>query len=106
MAETIYSTKDINRAIRAQIKKGAATRIEGLTNQDSIAVGLEKDAKITIIGKAGDFFGALNNGTTLLLRGSSGRFLGDTMTSGKIVCEGEARSRSSSKLPFSHSNIS
>lgn len=90
MAETIYTTRDINRAIRAQMKKGAATRIEGLTGQDNIAVGLEGDVKITIIGEAGDFFGALNCGTTLLLKGNSGRFLGDTMSSGKIVVEGKA----------------
>lgn len=90
MAETIYTTRDINRAIRAQMKKGAATRIEGLTGQDNIAVGLESDVKITIIGEAGDFFGALNNGTTLLLKGDSGRYLGDTMASGIIVVEGKA----------------
>jgi glutamate synthase domain-containing protein 3 len=89
MAETIYATRDINKAIRAQIKKGAATRIEGLTGQDSIAVGLKGDAKITIIGESGDFFGALNEGTTLLLKGNSGRYLGDTLITGKIVVEGD-----------------
>jgi glutamate synthase domain-containing protein 3 len=89
MAETIYSTKDINRAIRAQIKKGATTRIEGLTGQDNIAVGLKSEAKITIVGEAGDFFGALNDGTTLLLRGGSGRYLGDSLLSGKIIVEGD-----------------
>jgi glutamate synthase domain-containing protein 3 len=89
MAETIYATRDINKAIRAQIKKGAATRIEGLTGQDSISVGLKGDAKITIIGESGDFFGALNEGATLLLKGNSGRYLGDTLISGKIVVEGD-----------------
>lgn len=88
MAETIYATKDINEAIRAQMKKGATTRIEGLTGQDNIAVGLRSDSKITILGDSGDFFGALNNGATLLLKGNSGRFLGDTMLSGKIVVNG------------------
>ncbi len=91
MAETIYATKDINKAIRAQMKKGATTRIEGLTGQDNIAVGLSKDTKITIMGDAGDFFGGLNDGTTLLLKGSSGRFLGDTMVSGKIVVNGDVK---------------
>jgi glutamate synthase domain-containing protein 3 len=90
MADTIYATKDINSAIRAQIKKGAATRIEGLTDQDSIAVGLSSETKITIIGNAGDFFGALNDGPTLLLNGNAGRFCGDTMSSGDIVVEGSA----------------
>lgn len=89
MAESIFATKDINKAIRAQIKKGASTRIEGLSGQDSIAVGLSGDVKITIIGNAGDFFGALNNGPTLLLKGDSGRFLGDSMASGKIVVTGD-----------------
>lgn len=88
MAETIYATKDINEAIRAQMKKDATTRIEGLTGQDNIAVGLRSDSKITIMGDSGDFFGSLNNGATLLLKGNSGRFLGDTMLSGKIVVNG------------------
>jgi glutamate synthase domain-containing protein 3 len=90
MAETIYATKDINSAIRAQIKKGAATRIEGLSAQDNIAVGLKGSTKITIIGEAGDFFGALNSGPTLLLKGTAGRFCGDTMSDGDIVVEGTA----------------
>jgi glutamate synthase domain-containing protein 3 len=88
MAETIYATKDINSAIRSQIKKGAATRIEGLSGQDNIAVGLQGDTKITIIGEAGDFFGALNSGPILLLKGTAGRFCGDTMTDGNILVEG------------------
>jgi glutamate synthase domain-containing protein 3 len=90
MAETIYATRDINTAIRAQIKKGAATRIEGLSGQDNIAVGLETETKITIIGNAGDFFGALNAGPSLLLKGNSGRFLGDTMKEGSIIADGTA----------------
>ncbi|MEE9150476.1 MAG: hypothetical protein V3U20_01415 [Thermoplasmata archaeon] len=91
MAETIYTTKDINLAIREQVKKGAATKIEGLTGQDNIAVGLSTDSKITILGAAGDFFGALTDGTTLLLIGNSGRFLGDTMLKGKIVVNGDVK---------------
>jgi glutamate synthase domain-containing protein 3 len=91
MAETIYQSRDINSAIRAQTKKGAATRIEGLSGQDSIAVGLTGDTKITIIGDAGDFFGALNGGPTLLLKGNMGRYCGDTMSSGDILVEGSAK---------------
>jgi glutamate synthase domain-containing protein 3 len=90
MAETIYATRDINSAIRAQIKKGAATRIEGLSGQDNIAVGLTGDTKITIIGDAGDFFGALNGGPTLILKGNAGRFCGDTMSAGNMVVEGSS----------------
>ncbi len=89
MAEEIYASKDINKAIRAQIKKGATTRIEGLSGQHNIAVALSKDTKVTIVGDAGDFFGALNDGTTLFVKGNSGRFLGDTMLSGKIVINGD-----------------
>jgi glutamate synthase domain-containing protein 3 len=91
MAETIYASKDINSAIRTQSKKGAATRIEGLSGQDSIAVGLSGETRITIIGEAGDFFGALNNGPTLLLKGNAGRFCGDTMSGGDILVEGSAK---------------
>ncbi len=89
MAEAIYTTKDINKAIRAQIKKGKTTKIEGLTGQNNIAIGLINDAKVTIVGDAGDFFGAMNDGTTLIIKGKSGRFLGDTMMSGTIVVDGK-----------------
>lgn len=90
MAEPLYATKDINKAIREQTKKGATTRIQGLQGQNSIAVGLAKDAKVTMEGSAGDFFGALNAGVTLLIKGEAGRFLGDSMTSGRIIVEGKA----------------
>lgn len=90
MAEPLYATKDINKAIRAQIKKGATTRIEGLQGQHNIAVGLTKDTKVTMVGTAGDFFGALNSGVTLLIKGEAGRFLGDSMTAGKIIVDGKA----------------
>ncbi|UCF07816.1 MAG: tributyrin esterase [Thermoplasmata archaeon] len=92
MAEPLYATQDINKAIRAQIKKGSTTKIEGLEGQHSIAVGLSMDAKVAIVGAAGDFFGALNNGTTLLITGNAGRYLGDTMKSGKIVVDGDVDS--------------
>lgn len=90
MAEPLYATRDINKAIRAQIKKGATTRIEGLQGQHNIAVGLTKEAKVTMVGSAGDFFGALNGGITLLIKGEAGRFLGDSMTSGKVIVDGKA----------------
>ncbi len=88
---TIYSTKDINSAIRSRIKKGKNTRIEGVSGQDSIAVGFSSDLKMDIKGEVGDFFGALNNGMNLEVTGNAGRFLGDTMFSGMIVLNGNAK---------------
>lgn len=85
---TIFSTKDINSAIKNRIKKGKNTRIEGLSGQDSIAVGLTSDIKMDIKGGVGDFFGAMNNGMNLEVKGNAGRFLGDTMFSGMIILNG------------------
>ena len=48
---------------------------------------LVPDAKVTMVGSAGDFFGALNGGVTLFIQGEAGRFLGDSMSSGKIIAE-------------------
>lgn len=85
----IFTTRDINKALKTQILKGKAVRIGGLRGQDSIAVGITERSKVTVEGIAGDFFGALNSNARIILKGNAGRFLGDTMSGGEILVEGE-----------------
>lgn len=90
--EKLQTTKEINKALKEHLKNHNAVRLgvgdSLLAGQHSIAVGFEK-GKITVEGDAGDFFGALNNGANLILRGSGKNFLGDTMIKGDILVEGD-----------------
>jgi formylmethanofuran dehydrogenase subunit C len=85
------TTKEINKALRsyaASNKKSIS--IDRIKNNHHIAVGLDKPVKVTIEkGPAGDFFGALNAGATLILNGNSGRFVGSTMSAGEIRVNGD-----------------
>jgi glutamate synthase domain-containing protein 2/glutamate synthase domain-containing protein 3 len=91
MAEKVVTTRDINIAIKDQLEKSKKVKISGLSGQDSIAVGLEKEIDISVKGTAGDFFGALNKGTIITLTGNARRFLGDTIHSGGIIVNGNVR---------------
>lgn len=90
--EKLSTTKDINKALKEYLKNHRAVTIGGhdspLAGQHSIAVGIYH-GKVTVEGRAGDFFGALNNGATIILKGNAERFLGDTMIKGDIIVEGD-----------------
>lgn len=88
MAAPIYATRDINRVLANSVNKNRNARIEGLAGQDSVAVGMRGDVRINIVGNAGDFLGALNDGLTLIVQGDCGRFLGDNMLGGRIIVHG------------------
>ncbi len=93
MAGRMISTRDINRAIRGQIKRNKPVRILDLGGQDSIAVGIRSEAKIFVEGYAGDYFAAMNDGGIITLKPeqggkTAGRYVGDTMFSGGIVVQG------------------
>ncbi len=91
MAEKVVTTRDINIAIKQQIAKSKKVKISGLSGQDSIAVGLEKEIDINVKGNAGDFFGALNKRAIITLEGNARRFLGDTISGGGIIVNGNVR---------------
>jgi len=81
------SSREINQQINQEIRKNGVVKVKS-HGQDSIAVGVDKKAKITVDGSAGDFFGALVNGASLTLNGNAGRFAGDVMRNGKITING------------------
>jgi glutamate synthase domain-containing protein 3 len=86
----ITTTREINKALKQQLRDFKTVRIEGILHQHCIAVGIEKDAKIIVNGNAGDLFASLNNGAKIVLNGNAGRFTGDSMTEGEIVINGNA----------------
>lgn len=88
MAAPIFASSDINKALKQSVHKKKNTRIEGLAGQDCVAVGLEGNVRINVVGEAGDFFGALNDGVTLIAQGNCGRFVGDNMISGRLIVHG------------------
>lgn len=96
LVERVVNTRDINTAIRNQLKKSRIVKIGdsekgGLSGQDSIAVGLNSEAEILVTGDAGDYFGAFNDLTIITLTGTAGRFLGDSMSGGGIIVKGRVR---------------
>ncbi len=84
------NTKDINDAIRRQSKRSKTVKITGLNGQNYVAVGLNIEKQLSFEGSAGDFFGALNDGAILNIKGKVRRFLGDTMLKGGIILQGNA----------------
>ena len=86
----ISTTKEINEALRKQMISAKSVKISGLDGQDNIAVGIDKDVKVFVEGKAGDFFGALNKNAEITLKGDADSFSGYMMSGGKIFIDGNA----------------
>jgi len=85
----IIKTRDINLAIKKKMVTSRTITISGLTGQDSVAVGINKDVELVVNGTAGDLFGALNGNSIITLNGNAGRFLGDSMCGGGIIVNGD-----------------
>lgn len=85
------TSKEINKAIRSYADANKkSVSIDRIKNNNHIAVGLDKPVKVTIErGPAGDYFGALNAGATLIMNGVAGRFVGSTMSAGEIRVNGD-----------------
>ena len=92
MEDKVSRTNEINKAILKQMEVSTKIKIggAGLTGQDNIAVGLQKEIELIVEGEAGDFFGALNSQAILNLNGNVNRFLGDCMSGGGIIVSGNA----------------
>jgi glutamate synthase domain-containing protein 3 len=85
------TSKEINRALRTLAKTRKSVNIDRIKNNDFIAVGMDKPVKIRIDkGPAGDFLGALNAGSNIVLNGKAGRFVATTMSSGEVLVNGDA----------------
>ncbi|MBA7516433.1 hypothetical protein ES705_08481 [subsurface metagenome] len=87
--KVIRNTRKLNEFLyqEVKIKKRKILTVD-IDKQDCVAVGLDEKVWITFNHDAGDLFGALNNGASLVLNGNAGRFAGDVMRSGKITIKG------------------
>ncbi len=65
----------------------ALRKTSGLSN---IAVGICKNARVTIGGDVGDLIGALNDGATIQVEGHAGKYVADGMTDGEVLINGDA----------------
>ncbi len=90
MAETAMTTADINKAISQRSTESRVIRIGGLTGQDAVAVGIDEDLELQVIGAAGDFFCALNAKAVITLEGNAGNYAGDNITGGGLIINGNA----------------
>jgi glutamate synthase domain-containing protein 2 len=73
------------------MKRSKTVKITGLSGQNYVAIGLNIKKQLIIDGQAGDFFGALNNGSIINLKGTARRFLGDTMADGGLIIQGNVQ---------------
>ena len=90
MAEKAITTTDINKAIKRQGEKSKMIKIGGLSGQDSVAVGIDRELELLVIGDAGDFFCALNDKAVITLEGNAGNYMGDNMSGGGVIIKGNA----------------
>lgn len=82
------TTAEINDAIRRQARENKMLRVGGLMGQHAVAVGLDEDVELQVIGEAGDFLGALDRKGIIMVEGAAGDYLGDNMEGGGIVVRG------------------
>lgn len=91
ISEGDMSTRSVNKEIRGALSGGEDDLlIETEKPLDSIAVGIVKEANITLKGDVGDFVGALNDGASIKIEGDAGRYVGNNMTAGEIIVNGSA----------------
>ena len=73
--------------------KGAVAKGPVLVQEAAHLHGLMagfKSGDVTIGGDSGDYLGVLNDGATIWVEGSAGRYLADNMTRGTVIVEGDS----------------
>ena len=91
--DVVYDSRTINEQIKKLISMGKVVKIEGLTGQNCIAVGI-RQGKTRISGVGGDYFGSFNAGGRLTLQGPAGRYVCDNMSGGEVIIQGHVASGS------------
>jgi len=77
--------REVNKAIRSSLEK-INPKLDRLKDLDFIITGFSQEGVVTFRDAvAGDYFGAFNNGTTIKLEGSAGKYLGTNLTKGDII---------------------
>lgn len=86
------SLRELNSALHA-IRPGAnATRFEVVNprGNHSVAVGVEGDVSVDVMGSVGYYCAGMNDGATITVHGSAGPGVAENMMSGTVVIEGDA----------------
>ena len=63
--------------------------VRNASSLGNIAVGIAKNARVIIGSDVGDLIGALNDGTTIQVQGSAGKYAADGMTAGEVIINGD-----------------
>ncbi len=79
--------KAVANAVKEAVSKGSPVTLKNAGSIYGIGAGF-KDAKIKVIGDAGDYLGVVNAGGEIIVEGNAGNFCGDNMNQGKIVVTG------------------
>jgi glutamate synthase domain-containing protein 3 len=80
------------RSVSAELKDKVAqgpVKVRGAAHLHGLVAGF-KGGEVTIVGDAGDYLGALNDGATIRVQRNAGQYLGDNMTKGTVIVEGDA----------------
>jgi glutamate synthase domain-containing protein 3 len=77
-----------NARLRRSAESGEEVKVSNASHLKGLCGGLKKGT-VVVEGDVGDYFGILNDGASLTVDGSAGRFIGDNMTAGKIVVRGD-----------------
>jgi glutamate synthase domain-containing protein 3 len=83
--------KDI-KAVNKNLKEtlnGQPVIVKNAGHLHGLAAGL-KSGEVTIQGDAGDYLGVLNDGATIKVTESTGKYMADNMTSGVVTIDGNA----------------
>lgn len=80
--------KEVNRAIKSSLN-GQPVVVNNAEHISGLAAGL-KHGEIRVNGNTGNYFGALNDGATLIATKDTGNYVADNMTRGTVVVKGNA----------------
>lgn len=80
--------KVVNKNLKETLN-GQPVIVKNAGHLHGLAAGL-KSGEVTIKGNAGDYLGVLNDGATIKVTESTGKYMADNMTSGLFTIEGNA----------------
>ena len=87
-SEESWTSSAINDELRKKLKNSKSMQVPGLASQACIATNMPPKTNISFDGDAGDNLAGLNNGSSIVLNGNAGRFVGNGMRKGVVIVNG------------------
>ena len=87
-SEGSWTSSAINEELRKKLKNSKSMQVPGLASQACIATNMPPKTNISFDGDAGDNLAGLNNGSSIVLNGNAGRFVGNGMRKGVVIVNG------------------